>query len=147
MVEIRFTCLRSFFFSQSENQSGGTQTHPRTLDYGLSDIQKEDSDLGEKEIEDCIEGKVRSTVKSCGYMSRIRPWVERSMPMEERHPSTDLREERGQERKSGFGGGPFGNRRGEGGGLQVGWGGVGWGGVGWDGVFSGKKMGFFFLIG
>ncbi|RXH93229.1 hypothetical protein DVH24_013805 [Malus domestica] len=49
-------------------------------------------------------------MKSCGYMSRIQPWAERSMPIEERHPSTDLREERGQERM-GFDGGPFGNRR------------------------------------
>lgn len=35
-------------------------------------------------------------------MSRIRPKAERSMPMEERQFSTDLREDIGQERKSGL---------------------------------------------
>ncbi|TQE09280.1 hypothetical protein C1H46_005215 [Malus baccata] len=95
------------------------KTHLRAPDYGFLDIRKGDSDLDEEEIEDWMKGKVRSTVKSCGYMSRIQPWAECSMPMEDRHSSTDLREERGQERKSGFGEGPFGNRRGGG---RVGWG-------------------------
>lgn len=35
-------------------------------------------------------------------MSKIRPNAERSIPIEERQFSTDLREERGVERKWGF---------------------------------------------
>lgn len=35
-------------------------------------------------------------------MSKMRPKAERSMPMEERHFSTDLRESSGADRKLGF---------------------------------------------
>ncbi|TQD93773.1 hypothetical protein C1H46_020611 [Malus baccata] len=55
------------------------KTHPQAPDYGLPDIRKGDSDLGEEEIKDCIEGRVRSTVKSCRGSDPERstrcPWM------------------------------------------------------------------------